>query len=98
MWVITKRQLREFWVRYPESEPALRRWYDIVEEADWTCFTDVRETFLHADSVDEYVVFNVGDNKYRVVAVVLYPSHKVLIKHVFTHKKYDRWNAMRPGQ
>ena len=40
--------------------------------------------------MEEYVVFNVGGNKYRLIAIVSYPKGKVDIQHVLTHKEYDR--------
>ena len=40
--------------------------------------------------VERYVVFNVGGNKYRLIAIVSYPKGKVYIQHVLTHKEYDR--------
>jgi len=39
---------------------------------------------------EKYVVFNVGGNKYRLIAIVSYPKGKVYIQHVLTHKEYDR--------
>ena len=35
------------------------------------------------------VVFNIGGNKYRLVTRVLFPSQKVFILKVMTHKEYD---------
>lgn len=35
------------------------------------------------------VVFNIGGNKYRLVTRILYPSQKVFILKVMTHKEYD---------
>jgi mRNA interferase HigB len=47
-------------------------------------------TYGSADRVEKYVVFNVGGNKYRLIAIVSYPKGKVYIQHVLTHKEYDR--------
>jgi mRNA interferase HigB len=35
-------------------------------------------------------VFNVGGNKYRLIAIVGYPKRKVYNQHVLTHRDYDR--------
>ena len=35
-------------------------------------------------------VFDIGGNKYRIVAKMLYRAGKVLIRHVLTHKEYDQ--------
>jgi mRNA interferase HigB len=38
-----------------------------------------------------YHVFNVGGNKYRIVAAIHFNSQVTYIRHVFTHKEYDKW-------
>ena len=35
-------------------------------------------------------VFDIGGNKYRLVVKMLYKRGWVLIRHVLTHKEYDR--------
>jgi len=58
--------------------------------AAWTKFADIRATFNSADVVGEYVVFNVGGNKCRIVAEVIYDTGQlVLIRGVYTHAEYD---------
>ena len=39
------------------------------------------------------MIFNIGGNKYRLVTRILYPSQKVFILKVMTHREYDenRW-------
>jgi len=44
-----------------------------------------------ADWVQGYVVFDIGGNKYRIIADVVFQAQQVYIKHVFTHKEYERW-------
>jgi mRNA interferase HigB len=46
------------------------RWCKTVEQALWSKFSDVKLTFKNADLVGRHVVFNVGGNKYRVVASI----------------------------
>jgi len=49
----------------------------------------VRAVFGSASLVGNCVVFNIGGNKYRLVARVLYPSQKVFVLRVMTHEEYD---------
>jgi mRNA interferase HigB len=37
-------------------------------------------------------VFDIGGNKYRLVVSMRYDWEKVFIRHVVTHKEYDRLN------
>ena len=43
-----------------------------------------------ADYVDPFMVFNIGGNKYRLIAVIHYNRRKVYIRQVLTHAEYDR--------
>jgi len=95
MHVISRRALREFWHSHPDAEEALRRWYAIVKAAEWGSFADLRKTFASADAFHRCVIFNVGGNKYRVIASVHYNRNKVYVRSVLTHAEYDRgrWKA-----
>ena len=90
MHVISRKALREFWETHPGAELPLRQWEAIVRRAEWRDWADPRATYGSADQVEKYVVFNVGGNKYRLIAIVSYPKGKVYIQHVLTHKEYDR--------
>lgn len=70
MHVISRKALRDFWERHPESRSPLSRWYTIVRKTDFRDFKDLRATFPSADWVEGLIVFNVGGNKYRLIAAV----------------------------
>src|SRR5437867_3829868 len=95
MRIISKKKLRDFWNRpgCEAAQGALKAWYDNVKSADWKHPADVRGTYGSADFVSRKVVFNVGGNKYRLIAVIDYEGHKVFVRFVLTHKEYDegRW-------
>ncbi len=90
MHVISEKKLRDFWGARPEAEVALRAWCRIVRLAGWSNFADIRNTYAHADLLGRCIVFNVGGNKYRIVAVAHFNRGKLFIRHVLTHKQYDR--------
>jgi mRNA interferase HigB len=90
MHVISRKTLRQFWVRHPDSEFPFRRWQQVVESATWNNFADVRGTFASADTFQRCIIFNVGGNKYRIIAAVHYNRRKVYVRHVLTHAEYDR--------
>jgi mRNA interferase HigB len=58
-------------------------------------FVSLKAKFGSADYVDGLVVFNIGGNKYRLIADVRYDQHKVYILHVLTHAEYSRNNWKR---
>lgn len=92
MQVIAKRTLRRFWERQPQAETPLRVWFALVDKADWKGPADVKLSFgASVDFVgDNRAIFDIGGNKYRLVAHIAYRYRRVLIKFVGTHSEYDR--------
>jgi mRNA interferase HigB len=93
MRVISKSRLRQYWL-LPEgrnAEGPLRAWYSHVnsKQVSWRNWGDVKKDFTTASIVGSCVVFNIGGNKYRLIARILYRSQKVFILKVMTHKEYD---------
>jgi len=50
----------------------------------------LRATFGSVDHVDGLTVFDIGGNKYRLIAAIHYNRRKVYIRNVLTHSEYDR--------
>lgn len=98
MRIIAKKMLREFWEKNRRAETPLKEWYETTEDANWTCFADVKPTFATASIVGDYVVFNIGGNKYRLITSIRYDWQIVFTIAVYTHKDYDDWTkAQRSG-
>lgn len=57
---------------------------------DFRNLADLRAAFPTADNVDDWIVFNVGGNKYRLVTSVHFNRGKVYVRHILTHQEYDR--------
>jgi mRNA interferase HigB len=90
MQVVALRTLRLFWQRHPQAETPLRTWYSAVSQAEWAGPADVRAQFGSADFVaDNRVIFDIGGNKFRLVAHVSYEFKAVLVKFVGTHAEYN---------
>lgn len=68
----------------------MQHWANAFEAAEGRNPGDVRRTFNAADFVGHLTVFDVGGNKYRVIAFVHYRRRAVYIKDVLTHKEYDK--------
>ncbi len=92
MHIISRKALRQFWELYPDSKLALARWYKIVHQTGFRDFSDLRETFPSADKVGKWIVFNIGGNKYRLITSIHFNRGKVYIRHILTHKEYDKGN------
>jgi mRNA interferase HigB len=90
MHVIAKPALVAFWTRHPAAEGPLQAWHAVMESEVFTDLNDLRRTFPSADYVDGLTVFNIGGNKYRLIAAIHYNRRKVYIRDVLTHAEYDR--------
>jgi mRNA interferase HigB len=100
MRVIAKLILVEFWTKHPDARHPLEAWHHAMKTAVFENFNDLRTTFASADYVDGLTVFNIGGNKYRLVASIHYDRRKVYIRDILTHGSYDRdgWKRKRSGR
>ena len=94
MRVIAKRALREFWRRHPKAEQPLKSWFRVVSKIDWVGPEAVKARYPNASILGgNRVVFNVGGNKYRLVARMNYPYRIVYVRFIGTHAEYGRIDA-----
>lgn len=93
MHVISKKALKEFWSRHPDSEGPLKVWFRTIRRSSYQTWNELRETFKTADKVGAKIVFNIGGNKYRLITVIHFNRGKVFVRAVLPHKEYDegRW-------
>lgn len=93
MRVISRARLKQFWESpgHRDAEGPLRAWYTHVssKSVSWQSWGSVKAAFASASIVGDCIVFNIGGNKYRLVARIRYPSHKVFVLKVMTHSEYD---------
>jgi len=90
MHVIAKPTLVEFWRKHPDAEAPLMAWFRLMQSADFRDFNELRDIFASADYVDGLTVFDVGGNKYRLIASIHYSRRKVYVREILTHEAYDR--------
>ncbi len=90
MHLITRSTLTQFWEKHPNAETSLRTWYKLTTWAQWQNFAELHQAFPSADQVGNLTVFNIGGNKYRLIALIDYKYQKVFIRHVLTHAEYDK--------
>jgi mRNA interferase HigB len=91
MRIISRRLLREFWEKHPDSAIPLQTWFHDVKHANWTSPAEIKAVYQNASFVaHNRVVFNIKGNHYRLVVVVVYHHGMVYIRFVGTHEEYDR--------
>jgi mRNA interferase HigB len=96
MRILSRRTLVEYWTKHAAAKTPLQFLYAEIERAQWERPQDVKDKFgTSVDFVgDSRIVFDIGGNKFRLVARVVYgPYYRVMIKFVGTHAEYDKINV-----
>ena len=89
MNVISFKRIREFSSTHRDSESSLTAWYKTANKANWQNLAELKAVYPSADLVGRYVVFNIGGNKYRLIARIVYRSQTLFVVAVMTHEEYD---------
>jgi len=95
MRIISPTRLKEFWAKHRDAENPLTHWYDLTRHAAWQNPADVRRTFGPSDFVrvasgKSVAVFDIGGNKYRLIAAIHYDKQTTFVLRVLTHREYDK--------
>jgi mRNA interferase HigB len=89
--IISKRAIREFAIGKQRVAMApLEHWHETARRAEWRNSGDVRLDFNTADFVGDLVVFDIGGNKYRLIAAIKYRWQILYIRAILTHEDYDK--------
>jgi mRNA interferase HigB len=96
--VIKPATVRQFASRHADAASGLEHWLDVTQSARWEKLHDVRRSFRSADEVRvasgrTVVIFNIGENKFRLITAIHYNLHKVFVLRFMTHAEYskNRW-------
>ncbi|WYL93190.1 MAG: type II toxin-antitoxin system HigB family toxin [Gloeotrichia echinulata IR180] len=91
MRIITETRLKKACEKHPDAEPSIRVWKKLVKAQDWNSFTDVKASSVFApDQVKNFVIFNIGGNKYRLITCINYQTKVIYIREFLTHAEYDK--------
>ncbi len=90
MRIISHRAIVEFSKAHKQSAQPLDDWYRTAKKADWNNLPEVRASYSQADMVGTCIVFNIGGNKFRLIARIFFQTRKVYIVSILTHKEYDQ--------
>jgi len=62
----------------------------LTTKAGWKKFEDVKADYGAADRVGQFTVFDIGGNKWRIIAAIHYNRRLLFIRYVLTHEEYSR--------
>ena len=91
MRVIAKKILRDFCVKYTDSEEQLKTWYKEATNASWETPNEIKAEYAKASILKSgRVVFDICGNKYRLIVDINYRRKWVFIRFIGTHTDYDK--------
>lgn len=92
MQIISKSRLKELASQIsPDANSSIQAWIKLVGSQKWNNFAELRASSIFApDVVGNFVVFNIGGNKYRLITRIDYKRKQVYIRHFLTHTEYDK--------
>jgi len=90
MKLISNKVLREFAELHPAANQPLQDFRHLIEHGTYGSFAQLKATFASVDKVGDRYVFNIGGNKYRLIAAIAFQAGLVWVKAVLTHEQYDK--------
>jgi mRNA interferase HigB len=94
MRIISKKRLREFWESRKHdsrlAERVLSAWLKLAKKAKWRNFGELKQTFGSADQVGYCTVFDVGNNRFRLIGRLNYHAGIIYVLKAMDHEEYDK--------
>ena len=97
MHVVSQKALREFGKSHADAATALRAWLKLARRGRFQNLAELKRTFASVDMVPvkgrDFYVFNIGGNKYRLIAAIHFNTPRLFVRQIITHSEYDteRW-------
>lgn len=91
MRVISNKALVDFAAVYPDAGAPLQAWRKVMETNEFQHFAALKTMMNATDKVGAYYVFDIGGNKYRIIAAIHFNRQMVFVRHVLTHAEYEGW-------
>ena len=84
----------EFWKIHGDAVAPLKTWFKATSGGSFKNLAELKQTFKRVDYVNAgrkgFYVFDIGGNKYRLIAAIHFNTQKLFIRHVLTHAQYDK--------
>lgn len=92
MELIGRPILHDFKQKHADAKSQIESWEAEVEEAKWSTPHDVKQRYPRVSLPgDQIAIFDICNNKYRLMVKINYRSGIVLVRKIGSHKEYDRW-------
>ena len=92
--VISQQPLRDFATTHRDADAPLRAWYKAIKAGTHHNLVELKQSFGSVDYVPvgkrKFYVFDIGGNKYQLVAAIHFNTQTLFIRFIITHVEYDR--------
>ena len=94
---VSQKALREFGRKHAGAATPLRVWLKLARYGSFQNLAELKRTFASVDLVTvkgrNFYVFDIGGNKYRLIAAIQFNTQRLFVRHILTHSDYDteRW-------
>jgi mRNA interferase HigB len=95
--VVSQKALRDFGRKHADAAMPLRAWLKLARYGSFRNLAELKRTFASVDLVPvkerDFYVFNIGGNKYRLIAAIHFNTQRLFVRRILTHPEYDteRW-------
>ena len=95
MRVLSKKTLREFWLKHEDCENQLLGWYKEVKLSKFQSSKEFLAAFPNCRAIGRSrYIFNIKGKKYRLVVKANFELKTIWIRFIGTHNQYDNINAL----
>lgn len=94
MHLISMKAIFDAVTLFPQHKQELLFLGRIIEKSNCPTPDALKKLFPTLDNfkyLDKHYVLDIANNNLRVVALIFFESQKFYVRHVFTHKEYDRF-------
>jgi len=79
-------------LKHPDACSHIDSWFAEAKEAQWQTPQDVKRRYQKASILKEnYVIFDLRGNRYRLKVRIDYKNGIILIINIGTHQEYMKW-------
>ncbi|MGG7446181.1 type II toxin-antitoxin system HigB family toxin [Kosakonia oryzendophytica] len=94
MHLISMKAIQEAIHRFPQYRGELLTLAKTIEQANCPTPDELKKLYPTLDNfkyLSKYYVIDIANNNLRLVALIFFESQKFYVRHIFTHKEYDRF-------
>ena len=89
MHVVSHKATRIFCEGHPHARTSMDH-CRVARRATWSSFAEVKQSLDTADFVAPHVGFDIGGNKYRLIAEMNFARGVLFIRCIMTHREYAK--------